>query len=170
VVEIGLSAACVQSQAASRALRRRRTTASTSSGVSVAAEAGAPALSRLRIRLKVCGRPLGSLCHHSRIATEPPKLATTERTDPAVPLRRAMAMALRTRSRLMLSGQSVDQLSRLSPQASQGSRSSGQSSGDQTARIATSTSSSRAATCSSAFSSGVEPGAGSRGGHSPTPA
>jgi hypothetical protein len=31
VVEIGLSAACVQSQAASRALRRRRTTASTSS-------------------------------------------------------------------------------------------------------------------------------------------
>jgi hypothetical protein len=44
VVEIGLSAACVQSQAASRALRRRRRTASTSSVVSVAGATGPSAL------------------------------------------------------------------------------------------------------------------------------
>src|SRR3546814_7669455 len=69
------------------------------------------------------------------MATEPPKLETTARTDAAVPFCRAIGIARRTRSRFMPSLQSVDQLSSDRPQASQGRSSTGQSSGDQTERI-----------------------------------
>ena len=42
----------------------------------------------VRISSNVCGGPGGSICHHSRISTAPPKEATTRRTESAVPLRR----------------------------------------------------------------------------------